>query len=149
MLTKLRKDHSRRCPPAKDTKPVTFGGAITELTDASISLHDGDRDLTVLTRPGLPADRRITRSVSTPRSLRGRVLTAIAPVTAGDAGRYFVGTIATLADGSITLTTEHGPATCTITALSPSTDSFKVGDKVGMGCRATTMELVLLRAARR
>jgi hypothetical protein len=144
VLTKLRKDHSGAAP-AKDTKPVTFGGAITELTDTSISLHDGDRDLTCSLGPDSPptGDYKVGQHAKV--ACADGVLTAIAPVTAGDAGRYFVGTIATLADGSITLTTEHGPATCTITALSPSTDSFKVGDKVGMGCRATTMELVLLK----
>ena len=32
--------------PSADTSQVTFGGAITALSDTSISLHDGDRDLT-------------------------------------------------------------------------------------------------------
>src|SRR5262249_58333653 len=41
VLTKLRKDRMAAPAAAKDTRPVTFGGAITELTDSSISLHDG------------------------------------------------------------------------------------------------------------
>src|SRR3954466_9572908 len=36
VLTKLRQDRTSP-PPSKDTKPVTFGGAITALTDTSIS----------------------------------------------------------------------------------------------------------------
>ena len=143
VLTKLRKD--RNGPPAsvaKDTKPVTFGGAITALTDTSISLHDGDRDLTCTLGPDSPKTDGFKVGQHAKVACVDGVLVAIA---APELGRYFVGTVATLTDTSITLTTEHGPATCTITALSPSTALLKVGDKVGMGCRASTMELVLLR----
>src|SRR5438132_4279101 len=44
-LAKLRK-LSTSTTAAQDTEPVKFGGAITALNDSSISLHDGDRDLT-------------------------------------------------------------------------------------------------------
>jgi hypothetical protein len=141
VLTKLRKDRS--VPPAsKDTRPVTFGGVITALTDSSISLHDGDRDLTCSIGPDSPKTDGFKVGQHAKVACADGVLVAIA---APDVGRYFVGTISALTDGSITLSTEHGPATCTITALSPSTASVKVGDKVGMGCRASTMELVLLK----
>jgi hypothetical protein len=141
VLTKLRKD--RTAPPAsKDTRPVTFGGAITELTDASISLHDGDRDLTCTLGPDSPKTDGFKVGQHAKVACADGVLVAIA---APEVGRYYVGTVATLTDDALTLTTEHGPVTCTITALSPKTDSLKVGDKVGMGCRASTMELVLLR----
>jgi hypothetical protein len=143
VLTQLRRD--RTSPPAsKDTKPVTFGGAITALTDASISLHDGDRDLTCTLGPDSPKTDGFKVGQHATVACADGVLVAIA---APELGRYYVGTVATLTDTSLTLTTEHGPATCTITALSPSTASLKVGDKVGMGCRASTMELVLLRNA--
>jgi hypothetical protein len=141
VLTKLRKD--RKAPSAsKDTRPVTFGGAITELTDTSISLHDGDRDLTCTLGPDSPKTDSFKVGQHAKVACADGVLVAIA---APEVGRYYVGTVATLTDGSITLTTEHGPVTCTITALSPKTDSVTVGDKVGMGCRSSTMELVLLR----
>jgi len=141
VLTQLRRD--RTSPPAsKDTKPVTFGGAITALTDASISLHDGDRDLTCTLGPNSPKTDGLKVGQHATVACADGVLVAIA---APELGRYYVGTVATLTDTSLTLTTEHGPATCTITALSPSTASLKVGDKVGMGCRASTMELVLLK----
>jgi hypothetical protein len=141
VLTKLRKDRSG--PPAsKDTRPVTFGGVITALTDSSISLHDGDRDLTCTIGPDSPKTDGFNVGQHAKVACADGVLVAIA---APEAGRYFVGTVSALSDASITLSTEHGPATCTITALSPSTASVKVGDKVGMGCRASTMELVLLK----
>ena len=46
VLTRVRRLTSAPSTPPNDTTPVTFGGAITALGDASISLHDGDRDLT-------------------------------------------------------------------------------------------------------
>ncbi len=141
VLAKLRKD-SKAPSPSKDTRPVTFGGAITELTDTSISLHDGDRDLTCTIGPDSPKTDGFKVGQHAKVACSDGVLVAIA---APEVGRYYVGTVATLTDGALTLTTEHGPVTCTITALSPSTASLKVGDKVGMGCRASTMELVLLR----
>ena len=141
VLTKLRKD-SKNLPASHDTRPVTFGGAITALTDTSISLHDGDRDLTCTLGPDSPKTDGFKVGQHAKVACVDGVLVAIA---APELGRYYVGTVATLTDGSITLTTEHGPATCTITPLSPSTASLKVGDEVGMGCRASTMELVLLK----
>ena len=141
VLTKLRKDR-KTAPASQDTRPVTFGGAITDLTDSSISLHDGDRDLTCTLGPDSPKTDGFKVGQHAKVACADGVLVAIA---APEVGRYFVGTVATLTDDALTLTTEHGPVTCTITALSPKTDSLKVGDKVGMGCRASTMELVLLR----
>ena len=141
VLTKLRKDLVG--PPAsKDTRPVTFGGAITALSDTSISLHDGDRDITCTIGPDSPKTDGFKVGQHAKVACADGVLVVIA---APELGRYYVGTVATLTDGALTLTTEHGPVTCTITPLSPSTASLKVGDKVGMGCRASTMELVLLR----
>jgi len=141
VLTKLRKDLSGP-PAAKDTQPVTFGGAITALTDTSISLHDGDRDITCTLGPDSPKTDGFKVGQHAKVACADGVLIAIA---APEVGRYYVGTVASLTDGALTLTTEHGPVTCTITPLSPSTASLKVGDTVGMGCRASTMELVLLR----
>jgi len=147
-LAKLRKDANGAAPSsAADTESVKFGGAITALDDTSISLHDGDRDLTCSLGPGSPATSGFKVGQHVKVVCDGGVLTAIAPITTADAGRYFTGTVATLTDGSITLTTEHGPVTCTITSVSPSTASLKVGDSIGMGCTASTMVLVLIRPA--
>lgn len=142
-LTRLRKDtHATPTSPAADTEPVKFGGVITALDDTSISLHDGDRDLTCALGPDSPstADYKVGQHAKV--VCVGGVLTEIAQP---DLGRYFTGTVANLTDGSITLTTEHGPVTCTITSASPSTASLKVGDTIGMGCNATTMVLVLIK----
>jgi hypothetical protein len=130
--------------PSHETEPVKFAGAITALTDVSISLHDGDRDLTCSIDSSSPstADYKVGQHARV--ACVGGKLVAIAPVTS-DVARYFVGTVSALGDKSVTVQTATGPVTCTLGDGSPSTTGFKVGDRVGMGCRATTMQLVLLK----
>src|SRR5438552_7923065 len=112
VLTRIR--HLRPPAPdaqANDSQPTTFGGAITALSDTSISLHDGDRDLTCSLGPASPVtgDFKVGQHVKV-ACVDGK-LVAIAPVTTADAGRYFAGTVSALDDKSLTLQTEHGPAT--------------------------------------
>jgi hypothetical protein len=144
MLAKLREERAH-ATASKETETVKFGGAITELDDSSISVHDGDRDLTCTLGDGSPSTDGYKVGEHVKVACAGGVLVAMVAVGSGDVGRYFVGTVDSITDGSITLQTEHGKVTCTITAVSPSTASLEQGDKVGMGCRAATMELVLLR----
>ena len=128
--------------PAKDTEPTTFGGAITALSGDSITLQDGDRTLTCAIGTSSPAtgDYKVGQHVRV--TCVGGTLTAIA---APEVGRYFAGVVSSLDSASITVQTEHGPATCSLGPGSPSTGDFHVGDHVGMGCKASTMQLVLLR----
>jgi hypothetical protein len=130
--------------PVDETEPVRFGGTITALSDTSISLHDGDRDLTCSVDSSSPstADYKVGQHVKV--TCVGGKLASIAPVTS-DVGRYFVGTLSALDGKSITVQTTAGPVTCTIGDGSPSTAGFQAGDHVGMGCRASTMQLVLLK----
>ncbi len=132
-------------PASADTEPVTFGGAITALSDTSISLHDGDRDLTCTIGDGSPStgDYKVGQHVKV--ACAGGSLVSISPVGSGDAGRYFTGTVVSLDDKGITVNTEHGSVTCSIGDGSPSTAGVNVGDHVGIGCRASTMQLVLVR----
>jgi hypothetical protein len=147
-LVKLQKSrHGDAASPAKDSAPVKFGGVITSLDGSSISLHDGDRDLTCTIGDGSPSTAGLKVGQHVKAMCANGVLVAIAPLGPGDVGRFFVGQVVTLTDGAITLQTEHGQVTCTITAVSPSTATVKLGDKVGMGCVASSMTLVLLRPA--
>ena len=130
---------------SKDTAPTDFGGAITALTDGSITLHDGDRDLTCTLDSTSPATAGFKVGQHVRVECAGGTLAKIAPITQGDVGRYFVGTVTSLDDKGLTLSTEHGPVTCTIGPGTPSTAGLKVGDKIGMGCKASTMQLVLIR----
>ena len=128
-----------------DTEPTYFGGAITALSDHSISLHDGDRDLTCGLDSSSPstADFKLGQHVKVECS--GGELVTIAAITQADAGRYYTGIVNALDGSGLTLQTEHGLVTCTIGAGSPSTAELHVGDKIGMGCKASTMQLVLIR----
>jgi hypothetical protein len=137
----------RPAPPAtkNDAESTTFGGAITALSDDSITLRDGDRQITCSIVSSSPSTDGYKVGQHAKVSCAGGTLVAIAPVTTADAGRYYVGTVSALDDKSITLQTEHGPATCTIGPGSPSTAALHLGDRIGMGCKASTMQLVLIR----
>ncbi len=128
-----------------DSAPATFGGAITSLTATQISLHDGNRDFTCTIGSSSPATTGYSVGQHVKVACVGGALVAIAPIGPGDLGRYFVGTVSDVGDTSLTIQTEHGAVTCTIGAGSPSVAALHVGDKIGMGCNASTMQLVLLR----
>ena len=109
-------------------------------------LHDGDRDLiTCALDSSSPstADFKLGQHVKV--ECAGGKLVTIAAITQADAGRYYVGVVNAVDGSGLTLQTEHGPVTCTIGAGSPSTAELHVGDKIGMGCKASTMQLVLIR----
>lgn len=131
--------------PSADTTQVSFGGAITALTDTSISLHDGDRDLTCTIDSTSPAtgDYKVGRHVKV--VCAGGTLVSISPVATGDAGRAYTGTVASLDDNGVTVSTDHGPVTCTLGDGSPGVGDFHVGDKVLIGCKASTMQLVFIK----
>jgi hypothetical protein len=145
MLAKIRHLTSSTTT-ASEEAPTKFGGAITSLTDTSITLHDGDRDLTCALGPSSPSTDGFKVGQHVKVVCAGGALVAISAITTSDAGRIFYGEITALDDHSITLQTEHGPVTCKIADGSPSTAAFKVGDHVYMGCNASTMQLVLLKA---
>jgi len=124
-LARIR--HLRPTPaaaPRSDTAPVYFGGAITALSDGSITLHDGDRDLTCALDSSSPstADLKVGQHVKA--ECAGGKLVAIAAITQADAGRYYVGVVNALDGKGLTLQTEHGLVTCTIAAGSPAPPSF-------------------------
>jgi hypothetical protein len=128
-----------------ETAPTYFGGAITALSDGSISLHDGDRDLTCALDSTSPPTGDFKLGQHVKATCAGGKLVAIAPITQADAGRYYTGTVSTLDGTGLTLQTEHGLVTCTIGTGTPSTAELHAGDHIGMGCNASTMQLVLIR----
>jgi len=145
VLFKIRHLDAVPAPVGSDDASTKFGGAITSLTDGSITVHDGDRDLTCDLDASSPAtgDYKVGQHVKV--VCAGGSLVAISPVTTADAGRYYTGTVASVGASGLTLNTEHGPVTCTIGDGSPSVAALHAGDKIGMGCKASTMQLVLIR----
>jgi hypothetical protein len=145
MLAKIR-HLTTTAATANDEAPTKFGGAISSLTDTTITVHDGDRDLTCSLGPSSPSTDGFKVGQHVKVVCAGGALIAISAITTTDAGRIYYGEITAMDGDSITLQTEHGPVTCKIADGSPSTAAFEVGDYVYMGCNASTMQLVLLKA---
>jgi hypothetical protein len=140
VLARIRHLQRATAPVQNETAPTYFGGAITALNDTSLTLHDGDRDLTCALDASSPSTAGFKLGQHVKVECAGGKLVAIAAITQVDAGRYYVGTVNALDGKGLTLQTEHGLVTCTIGAGSPSTAELKLGDRIGMGCNASTMQ---------
>jgi hypothetical protein len=145
VLAKIRHLAVKSRPTSNDAEPTRFGGVVTALTDGSVTLHDGDRDLTCTIGASSPSTAGVKVGQHVKVACSNGVLVAIAPVTSGDAGRAYEGTVTAVSATSITVHTAKGDGTCTVGDGSPSVTDVKVGDRVLAGCKAGTNQLVLLR----
>jgi hypothetical protein len=145
VLAKIRRLAVKSSSSANDAEPTRFGGVVTALSDTSISLHDGDRDLTCSIGASSPSTAGVKVGQHVKVSCANGALAAIAPVTAGEAGRAYEGTVTAVSSTSITVHTANGDGTCTVGDGSPSLAGVQVGDRVLAGCKAGTNQLVLLR----
>ncbi|HXK14376.1 MAG TPA: hypothetical protein VNH45_07570 [Gaiellaceae bacterium] len=144
VLAKIRRLTAPNGSPANDAATTKFSGAVTALTDASISLHDGDRDLTCSIGASSPSTASVKVGQHFTVACANGVLVAIAPVVS-TAGRAYEGTVTAVSATSITVHTPNGDGTCTVGDGSPSVTEVKVGDRVLAGCKAGTNQLVLLK----
>lgn len=142
VLAKIRHVTSPSDSPANDAAPTKFGGVVTALSDASISLHDGDRDLTCSIGASSPSTAGVKVGQHVAVACANGVLVAIAPVTSG---RAYEGTVTAVSATSITVHTARGDGTCTVGDGSPSVADVKVGDRVLAGCKTGTNQLVFLK----
>jgi hypothetical protein len=129
-----------------ETLPVTFAGAITALTDGSISLHDGDRDLTCAIGASSPSTAGYAVGQHARVACVNHTLAKIAPVTAPapvsppkpteppHTTVGALGTLTSLTTTAVTVHTDGGEVTCAIGDGSPALGDFHVGDRVKMGC---------------
>jgi hypothetical protein len=131
--------------PLNEGEPTKFTGAVTALNDSSISLHDGDRDLTCSIGAASPSTASVKVGQHVKVSCSNGVLVALAPATSSDAGRAYEGTVAAVSATSITVHTDKGDGTCAVGNGSPSVADVKVGDRVLAGCKTGTTQLVLLK----
>jgi hypothetical protein len=145
VLAKIRRLATQSGSPSNDAEPTKFAGAVTALSDSSISLHDGDRDLTCSIGASSPSTASVKVGQHVKVSCSNGVLVTLAPVTSGDAGRAYEGTVTVVSATSITVHTDKGDGTCTLGDGSPSVADVKVGDRVLAGCKAGTNQLVLLK----
>jgi hypothetical protein len=130
---------------ASTSEPVKFGGAVTSLSDTSISLHDGDRDITCALGDGSPSTAGLKVGEHARVVCVNGVLVSWAPVTAADAAHVYEGAVTAIDTTSITLQVGDHGVTCTLGDGSPSLGDVHVGDRVYAGCRVGTNLLVLLR----
>jgi hypothetical protein len=130
---------------SNDSEPTKFAGAVTAVRDGSISLHDGDRDLTCSLGASSPSTAGVKVGQHVKVSCSNGVLVTLAPVTSGDAGRAYDGTVTALSTTSITVHTDKGDGTCELGDGSPSLADVKVGDRVLAGCKTGTNQLVYLK----
>lgn len=143
VLAKIRRLTAPNAP-ANDAAPTKFSGAVTALSDGSISLHDGDRDLTCSLGAASPSTAGVKVGQHVTVACVNGVLVAIAPVVSTP-GRAYEGTVTAVSATSITVHTANGDGTCTVGDGSPSIVDVKVGDRVLAGCKAGTNQLVLLK----
>jgi hypothetical protein len=130
---------------ASTSEPVKFGGAVTILSDTSISLHDGDRDITCALGDGSPSTAGLKVGDHATVVCANGVLVSWAPVTAADAAHVYEGAVTAIDTGSITLLVGDQSVACTLGDGSPSLGDVQVGDRVYAGCRVGTNLLVLLK----
>ena len=129
-----------------DTKPVTFGGVVTALSDTSISLHDGDRDLTCSIGDSSPSTAGVKVGGHVRVACANGVLVTLVLVPTGD-GKPTPpppspphktvganGTVSAVSTTSLTVHTDGGDVTCSVGDGSPSVAEVHVGDKVKIGC---------------
>jgi hypothetical protein len=127
--------------------PVKFGGAVTALSDTSITVHDGDRDLTCTIDGTSPSTDGLKVGAHVNVACANGILVAWAPVSTSGGGRAYTGKISSITDTGVSVLYAGGTATCTLTPTSPSIAGFAVGDYVLMGCTRDTGQLLLLKHA--
>lgn len=156
VLVKARKLEATETP-ANDSEPVTFGGTVTALTDGSITVHDGDRDLTCKLGDASPALGEVKVGTHVKVACANGVLVHVAvvvipapapvppapvpPAPTPSTATGAAGTLTALTDASITVhSTEKGTdLTCHLGNTSPRLGDFHVGDHVGIACLDGTL----------
>lgn len=154
VLVKVRKVETP-ATPANDTEPVTFGGTVTHLVDGSITVHDGDRDLTCKLGDTSPALGDVKVGTHVKIACVNGVLARLAVVTLppvppvppapAPEAVTFGGTVTAVTDGSITLHDGDRDFTCKRGPSSPALGDVTVGSHAKVACVSgvlTRIELV-------
>jgi hypothetical protein len=147
VLARVRALPAASASPTDETKPVTFAGAITALSDSSISLHDGNRDLTCAIDDTSPSTDGFAVGQHAAVACAKGVLAKIATITRPAPPPTTTpttppphktlgaqGVLTALSTSSVTVHTDGGDVTCTVGANSPPLGDFQVGDRVKMAC---------------
>jgi hypothetical protein len=124
---------------AEKTEPVRFGGTVTALSPESISLHDGDHDLTCSLGDASPSTAGLKIGDHARVSCQNGVLVSVERIDSQPPPRPALttagGTVTAVSADSLTLhNTEHGDVTCTVASASPNVAEVHVGDLVKIAC---------------
>lgn len=122
-------------PPAPVDVTVTRLATLTAVTDGSLTVHNGDGDLTCTRTDRSPAlgDAHVGDPVKV--ACTNGVLTAFAKVTtAGTVTMMTTGAIVELTPTSLTVLSDGGNKTCARNEASPSLDGYAVGNHVKATC---------------
>jgi hypothetical protein len=125
--------------------PVKFGGTVTALSSSSITLHDGDRDFTCTIGEGSPSTAGLKVGSHAKVVCQNGALVSFAPVTAADAAHLYEGAVTAVTDSSLSVQSGDHVFTCPLGDGSPSITAVHVGDRVLVGCRVGSNQLVLLK----
>ena len=142
-----------------EVKKVTFAGAITAVSETSISLHDGDRDLTCSLTNDSPSTASLKIGVHVRVACANGVLIALAPVGPPPATKPAepprqpeppkqpepphptthvltgaIGTLTVLDTSSVTVHNAEHDLTCSVGDSSPHLGDYHVGDRVKVLC---------------
>ena len=146
VLVRVRHLTSSTVSSSNDTEPTRFGGVVTALSASSISVHDGDRDLSCTIDSTSPSTAAFKVGQHVKVACSSGTLVAIAsvtlptsppaptPPTAPHQTRGAAGTVSAVSSTSLTVHTDGGEVTCAVADGSPSTTGIHVGDRVKMGC---------------
>lgn len=121
---------------ADKPKAAALAGTLTARTATAVTVKDGAKTLTCALGASSPAVASFKVGDRVRIGCLDGVLAAIARVAAppstAPSVQTAVGTIATLADGSVTVKTDGGSLTCTVSSAQAA--GLNVGDRVKIGC---------------
>ncbi len=143
-LTTAPAESPSQAEPVK-AEPVKFGGAVTALSSTSISLHDGDRNLTCALGDSSPSTSGLKVGDHAKVVCQNGVLVSWAPVTTADSAHVYEGVVTAFDAASISVKSGDHIFTCTLGDGSPSLGDLHVGDRAAIGCRVGSNLLVLLK----
>lgn len=171
VLVRIRHLSAAPAAGAGSAEPVSFGGTVTALSATSVSLHDGNRDLTCAIDGTSPSTSGLAVGAHAKVVCRNGVLTAWVSATApappapvptpapapnppdpspaptpSPSPQNFTtaaGTLTALSSTSVTVhSSEHGDVSCSVTDASPHLGDYHLGDHVKMACADAVLKLI-------
>jgi hypothetical protein len=140
LVTKPKTETPAPKVPVSDSQNFKQGGTLTELSDTSVTVRDGDHDFVCKVGDATPAldafhvgDHVVIACKA--GSLVGITKVEIPAPKPPVVERTGQGTISALSETALTVHTDGGDVSCTLNEGSPRLGDFHVGDRVKFGCK--------------